>query len=100
MVSVPPPEVVIAVVIAAVAGATLLGSLVAANRLLRVIAHRLASLDLELDSIGTATAPLTERIAAVGVNVANLRNAATSFNLVVARRVDPDPQRRAEAGTP
>ncbi len=100
MVSLPPPEVVLAVAIAALAGATLLCSLVAANRLLRVIARRLASLDQGLDAISAATAPLTERIAAVGLSAANLRDAATRFNLVLARRVDPDPHRRAEAGTP
>ena len=97
--SFPPLEVVVALLITATAGATLLSGLVVANRMLRLIAGRLSILDTELASMGEATEPLTDRVAAIASNVARLKEAVGGFDRVLAHRAEAQ-RLDAEVGTP
>lgn len=85
----PPLEAVATAIITGLAGVVLLGALVASNHLLRLISERLSALQQALGSIGSATEPLPDRVAAVATNVAKLKDVVTNFNVLLAERTVP-----------
>ena len=96
--SLPATGILVGLCLCAVAGLGLLASLVAGSLLMRLINHRLVTLQDALCSIGIAAEPLTVRIASITVNVRKLREAAEQFNIVLAERarVHLDPAVSAE----
>jgi hypothetical protein len=74
------------VAIAGVCWMVLVGSLLVAALIMRRISRRLAALHDALCSIGAITDPLPDRVAGIGGNVRNLREAATALSQLVSSR--------------